>query len=107
MRARQIENVDLMDRDHDDRRIDASQMALGQNAKSGLGFFPDGNPHRIPRMVPVQDWAPPLFSRPSAKPTSSATVSGPGPASLLKRYGAVDRSINSGVPFGKGGGWFF
>ena len=34
-------------------------------------------------------------------------LQGAGTASLLERYGAADRSINSGVPFGKGTAWFF
>src|SRR5437016_3940935 len=33
-------------------------------------------------------------------------MGGPGPASLLERHGAMDRSINSGVPLGKAEGGF-
>jgi hypothetical protein len=47
---------------------------------------------------------PPLF--PPALPPQQLRrppFEGAGPASLPERYGAVDRSIKSGVPFGKGG----
>jgi len=49
---------------------------------------------------PIRDSAPPLFRY----ATRSATLGGPGTASLLERYGAMDRSIDFGVPFGKGMG---
>src|SRR5580700_8771566 len=49
----------------------------------------------------------PLFSYP---PSMRATVikprSGPGPASRSERYGNRKRSIDSGVPLGKGTGCF-
>jgi hypothetical protein len=57
-------------------------------------------------MVPPRIRHPLLFlPRPSTKATSSATLGkGPGPASLLERYGKRKRSIYAGVPFGKGTG---
>jgi hypothetical protein len=60
----------------------------------------DGNPHKIPRMVPTRDWAPPSFpTRLTWRATSSAT------------FGDRDRrastaAINSGVPFGRARGCF-
>src|SRR5216684_7279570 len=66
-------------------------------------ILPDGNPHKLPRMVPTRDWAPPLVSYPPFHDGNGHQPrSGPGPASLLERYGKRKRSINSGVPFGKG-----
>src|SRR5262249_15355332 len=54
---------------------------------------------RFLRWVPYQGFGPLLSWRHYHRPRSK----GRGPASLLSSYGAVDRSINSGVSFGKGG----
>ena len=67
----------------------------------------DGNPHKVPRMVPTRDWAPPLFLPvPFHEGNVIGHARGPGPASLNSGYGSTHRSINSGVPFGKGTGRF-
>src|SRR5712671_638105 len=34
-------------------------------------ILPDGNPHKLPRMVPTRDWAPPSFP---THPSMTATV---------------------------------
>jgi hypothetical protein len=59
-------------------------------------------------MEPTRDWAPPSF--PVHLFMAGNVVgphSGPGPASLNGGYGSTHRSIDSGVPFGKGTGLFF
>jgi hypothetical protein len=75
-------------------------------ARSRFQILPDGNPQKVPRMVPTRDWAP-LFSRP---PFHEGNVightRGPGPASLNSGYGSTHRSINYGVPLRKGTGRF-
>jgi hypothetical protein len=58
-------------------------------------------------MVPTRDSAPSLFSYPSFHDGNViGHIRGPGPASLNSGYGSTHRSINYGVPFGKGMGVF-
>ena len=72
-----------------------------------LNFLIDGNPHKLPRMVPARDWAPPSFPYPPFHDGNGHQPrSEPGPASLNSGYGSTHRSINYGVPFGKGMGVF-
>jgi len=67
-----------------------------------------------PRWEPAKDssdgtegFGTPLFSYPSFHDGNViGHIWGPGPASLLERYGERKRSIDSGVPFGKGTGLF-
>jgi hypothetical protein len=57
---------------------------------------------------PIRDWAPPLF--PASHFHEGKVVGhtrGPGPVSLNSGYGSTHRSINCGVPFGKGMGVFW
>jgi hypothetical protein len=73
-----------------------------------LKILPDGDPQKLPRMVPTMDWAPPSFpTNPSTMRKSSATLRGPGPASLNSGYGSTDRSIEKGAPFWKATGVFW
>ena len=59
-------------------------------------------------MVPARDWAPPpsFPTLPFNDGNGHQPRSGPGPASLNSGYGSTHRSINYGVPFGKGMGVF-
>jgi hypothetical protein len=50
--------------------------------------------------------ATPSFSATPQSQTHRPRSKGPGPASLVERYGKRKRSIYSGVPFGKAGGLF-
>ena len=78
---------------------------IAENKPSGI--LHDGNPHKIPRMGTLSGIGhpslPPAYAqwRPD-RPLSRGT----GPRSLSERYAGVDRSIDSGVPFGKGMGVF-
>jgi len=58
-------------------------------------------------MVPTRDSAPPSFpTLPFNDGNVIGHIRGPGPASLNSGYGSTHRSINYGVPFGKGMGVF-
>jgi hypothetical protein len=74
-----------------------------------LKILSDGNPQKVPRMGTLSGIGHPFFSRP---PFHSGNAHrphwrGPGPPSLVRCYGLTHRSINSGVPFGKGMGVFW
>ena len=57
---------------------------------------------RFPWMVPPRIGHPLLFSRPILEGNPIGPHSGPGPTSLNGDYDSTHRSIDSGVPFGKG-----
>jgi hypothetical protein len=84
-------------------RLDADSMSIQRIGRDPSSkFFSDGNPRKIPWMVPTRDWAP-LFSRPALHEGNViGHAKGPGPASLNSGYGSTHRSINCGVPFWKG-----
>jgi hypothetical protein len=68
-------------------------------------ILPDGNPHKVPWMVPTRGLGTPSFpTHPSMRATVINHASGPGPVSLPERYGSTHRSTESGVPFRKGTG---
>jgi hypothetical protein len=72
---------------------DAFSSSMGTR-KSFLGWYLPGIGH-------------PLFSYPPFdEGNGHQPRSGPGPASLNSGYGSTHRSINSGVPLGKGTGVF-
>jgi hypothetical protein len=77
----------------------------------GPAFFsppkssPMGTRKNYPGWVPYQRLDTPLFlPGTSMRANVVGHTRGPGPASLLKRYGQRKRSIKPGVPFGKGTG---
>ena len=72
-------------------------------------IFSDGNPLNIPCMGTLSGIGhPPLFARPSGGGNLIDHLQGAGTAEPPPvRYGVMDRSINSGVPFQKGGGAVF
>jgi hypothetical protein len=71
-------------------------------ARPGFKLSLMGTRIGIPGWVPYQGLGTPLFfAHPSVMATHRPRSKGPGPVSLLQRYGAVDRSIDFGVPFWK------
>ena len=85
-------------------------VVIHRPARSSFEILTDGNPHKIPWMVPTRDWAPPSFPPHPSYDCNPyrPPLRGPGPASLNSGYGGErKRSINSGVPLGKGTGVFW
>ena len=69
-----------------------------------LTFPADGNPHKIPRMGILSGIGHPLFFCPAFRDGNliGHASTGAEPAGLPGCYGAVDRSIDFGVPFWEG-----
>ena len=77
-------------------------MVVERKSDYALDFVAEENPLKNPWMGPARIRHPSFSAAPLSMTATSSATPGPGPMSLLKCYGAMDRSIKNGTRFRKG-----